>query len=73
MLNVNILHCSWLQGLNRLAAIALLFLNEEDAFWCLVAIVDHILPAEYFSTTLMAAQADQVSNKAVSNLLYSNI
>ncbi|XP_045159661.2 TBC1 domain family member 2B-like isoform X2 [Mercenaria mercenaria] len=47
------------QGLNRLAAIALLFLNEEDAFWCLVAIVDHILPPEYFSTTLMAAQADQ--------------
>ncbi|XP_060589227.1 TBC1 domain family member 2B-like [Ruditapes philippinarum] len=47
------------QGLNRLAAIALLFLNEEDAFWCLVAIVDYILPAEYFSSTLMAAQADQ--------------
>ncbi|XP_052274316.1 TBC1 domain family member 2B-like isoform X2 [Dreissena polymorpha] len=47
------------QGLNRLAAIALLFLNEEDAFWCLVAIVEHILPPEYFSTTLMAAQADQ--------------
>lgn len=47
------------QGLNRLAAIALLFLNEEDAFWCLVAIVDHVLPPEYFSKTLMAAQADQ--------------
>ncbi|XP_052776257.1 TBC1 domain family member 2B-like [Mya arenaria] len=47
------------QGLNRLAAIALLFLSEEDAFWCLVAIVDHLLPQEYFSTTLMAAQADQ--------------
>ncbi|WAR24919.1 TBD2B-like protein [Mya arenaria] len=47
------------EGLNRLAAIALLFLSEEDAFWCLVAIVDHLLPQEYFSTTLMAAQADQ--------------
>ncbi|KAL4236317.1 TBC1 domain member 2A [Mactra antiquata] len=47
------------QGLNRLAAIALLFLDEEDSFWCLVAIVDYLLPAEYFSSTLMAAQADQ--------------
>jgi len=54
-------HTIIFQGLNRLAAIALLFLSEEDAFWCLVAIVDHILPAEYFSTTLMAAQADQVN------------
>ena len=51
------------QGLNRLAAIALLILDEEDAFWCLVAIVDYILPPEYFSTSLMAAQADQVSSK----------
>lgn len=47
------------QGLNRLAAIALLFLNEEDAFWCLVAIVDEVLPPDYFSKTLKAAQVDQ--------------
>ena len=49
------------QGLNRLAAIALLFLNEEDAFWCLVCIVEYIMPQEYYTTTLMAAQVDQVS------------
>lgn len=59
------------QGLNRLAAIALLFLNEEDAFWCLVAIVDHILPAEYFSSTLMAAQADQVAHRPRSSVCTS--
>ncbi|XP_021016247.1 TBC1 domain family member 2A isoform X2 [Mus caroli] len=48
------------QGLNRLAAIALLVLeDEESAFWCLVAIVETILPAEYYSKTLTASQADQ--------------
>ncbi len=48
------------QGLNRLAAIALLFLEEEDAFWCLVAIVRHILPCDYYDKTLLGSQTDQV-------------
>lgn len=48
------------QGMNRLAAIILLFLSEEEAFWCLVAIIDFIMPAEYYSKTMLAAQADQV-------------
>ncbi|KAJ8305747.1 hypothetical protein KUTeg_016292 [Tegillarca granosa] len=47
------------QGLNRLAAIALLFLSEEEAFWCLVAITDHLMPREYYSQTLAGAQTDQ--------------
>ncbi|MBN3284443.1 TBD2A protein, partial [Polyodon spathula] len=48
------------QGLNRLAAIALLVLkDEEDAFWCLVAVVEIIMPQEYYSKTLIASQADQ--------------
>ncbi|CAL1546393.1 unnamed protein product [Lymnaea stagnalis] len=47
------------QGINRIAAIALLFLREEDAFWCLVAIIEHLMPADYYTTTLAAAQADQ--------------
>ncbi|KAK3612580.1 hypothetical protein CHS0354_042080 [Potamilus streckersoni] len=54
--NPNIGYC---QGLNRLAAIALLFLSEEDAFWCIVAIVERILPQDYYSHTMIAAQADQ--------------
>ncbi|KAL1469317.1 hypothetical protein MTO96_005016 [Rhipicephalus appendiculatus] len=37
------------QGLNRLAAIALLFMSEEDAFWCLVAVVEYIMPRDYYS------------------------
>ncbi|XP_056137160.1 TBC1 domain family member 2A isoform X2 [Lampris incognitus] len=48
------------QGLNRLAAIALLILqNEEDAFWCLVAVVEAILPPDYYTKELIASQADQ--------------
>ncbi|XP_066576535.1 TBC1 domain family member 2A isoform X2 [Amia ocellicauda] len=48
------------QGLNRLAAIALLVLNsEEDAFWCLVTVVETIMPQDYYNKTLIASQADQ--------------
>ncbi|XP_067599947.1 TBC1 domain family member 2A isoform X2 [Pseudorca crassidens] len=44
----------------RLAAIALLVLDEEEsAFWCLVAIVETIMPADYYSKTLLASQVDQ--------------
>ncbi|KAL0974255.1 hypothetical protein UPYG_G00217760 [Umbra pygmaea] len=48
------------QGLNRLAAISLLVLqSEEDAFWCLVAVVEAIMPQDYYTKTLIASQADQ--------------
>uniref|UniRef100_A0A8C2X477 TBC1 domain family member 2 n=1 Tax=Cyclopterus lumpus TaxID=8103 RepID=A0A8C2X477_CYCLU len=48
------------QGLNRLAAIALLVLqSEEDAFWCLVAVVEAIMPQDYYTNKLVASQADQ--------------
>ncbi|XP_065062966.1 TBC1 domain family member 2B-like isoform X2 [Rhopilema esculentum] len=54
--NPNVGYC---QGLNRLGAIALLYLNEEDAFWCLVAIVEHLMPPDYYGSTLIGAQIDQ--------------
>ena len=47
------------QGFNRIAAIALLFLNEEDAFWCLVYIVEVVMPKNYYSKQLIGAQIDQ--------------
>ncbi|KAM9356801.1 TBC1 domain family member 2A [Symphorus nematophorus] len=48
------------QGLNRVAAIALLVLqSEEDAFWCLVAVVETIMPQDYYTKNLVASQADQ--------------
>ncbi|XP_072460348.1 TBC1 domain family member 2A isoform X3 [Notamacropus eugenii] len=44
----------------RLAAIALLILEEEEsAFWCLVCIVETIMPSDYYSKTLIASQVDQ--------------
>ncbi|XP_072373466.1 TBC1 domain family member 2A isoform X2 [Scyliorhinus torazame] len=47
-------------GFLKLAAIALLILREEeDAFWCLVAIVDCIMPEDYYSKTLTGSQVDQ--------------
>ncbi|XP_064032808.1 TBC1 domain family member 2A isoform X2 [Pogoniulus pusillus] len=45
------------QGLNRLAAVALLVLEEEEtAFWCLVHIVENLMPADYYSDTLITSQ-----------------
>lgn len=47
------------QGMNRLAAVALLILTEEEAFWCLVAIIESIMPNDYYSHNLMSAHVDQ--------------
>ncbi|XP_028315072.1 TBC1 domain family member 2A isoform X2 [Gouania willdenowi] len=48
------------QGLNRLAALALVVLqSEEEAFWCLVAMVETIMPKDYYTKNLLASQADQ--------------
>jgi len=49
-----------MKGMNRLVAILLLFLSEEDAFWGLVAIMESLMPAQYYDRTLIAAHADQV-------------
>ncbi|VDM19840.1 unnamed protein product [Wuchereria bancrofti] len=52
------------QGLNRLVAIALLFLEESDAFWFLVACVEHLQPSAYYTSTLhCAVLRDLVSEK----------
>ncbi|XP_062504288.1 TBC1 domain family member 2B-like [Corticium candelabrum] len=47
------------QGLNRLVAIALLCMDEENAFWCLIAIVEVLMPPDYYTQTLLASQVDQ--------------
>ncbi|NXC17602.1 TBD2B protein, partial [Corythaeola cristata] len=44
------------QGLNRLVAIALLYLEQEDAFWCLVTIVEVFMPRDYYTKTLLGSQ-----------------
>ncbi|OWK03746.1 SGSM3 [Cervus elaphus hippelaphus] len=47
------------QGTGMVAACLLLFLEEDDAFWMMCAIVEDLLPASYFSTTLLGVQTDQ--------------
>jgi hypothetical protein len=38
----------------------LLLMEEEDAFWMMVAIVEDFLPASYYSPSLIGVQADQM-------------
>lgn len=47
------------QGMNFLAGMSLLFLEPEDAFWCLVTIIEKYFTANYFDQNLIGAQADQ--------------
>ncbi|XP_059968322.1 small G protein signaling modulator 3 isoform X6 [Mesoplodon densirostris] len=47
------------QGTGMVAACLLLFLEEEDAFWMMCTIIEDLLPASYFSTTLLGVQTDQ--------------
>lgn len=44
----------------RLAAIALLYLDQEDAFWCLIAIVEVFMPRDYYTKTLLGSQVSLV-------------
>ncbi|KAI6655226.1 hypothetical protein LOD99_2514 [Oopsacas minuta] len=47
------------QGINRIAAILLLLLDEFDAFLGMVAIIDVIMPQDYYTDKLLDSQADQ--------------
>ncbi|XP_076386209.1 small G protein signaling modulator 3 homolog isoform X3 [Megachile rotundata] len=58
------------QGTGTIAASLLLLLEEEDAFWMMATIVEDLLPASYYSSTLLGIQADQrVLRTLVSNYL----
>ncbi|XP_064458637.1 TBC1 domain family member 2A-like [Ornithodoros turicata] len=54
------------QGMNFLVGMCLLFLEAEDAFWCLVAITERYFASNYFDHSLVGAQADQ---EVLKNLL----
>jgi len=47
------------QGVGMIVCALLLFLEEEDAFWVMCAIIEDLLPHSYFSSTLIGVQADQ--------------
>ncbi|XP_059496098.1 TBC1 domain family member 2B isoform X2 [Stegostoma tigrinum] len=43
----------------RLAGIALLYLEQEEAFWCLVAITECFMTPDYYTKNLIGSQVDQ--------------
>jgi len=45
--------CRYCQGTGMVASSLLLLMEEEDAFWMLSTIVEDILPASYYSSTLL--------------------
>jgi hypothetical protein len=47
--------------MNQIAALLLLFMDEEDAFWALSAVVEKILPRDYYSKTMIGAQVSSSS------------
>ncbi|XP_025114538.1 uncharacterized protein LOC112576362 isoform X3 [Pomacea canaliculata] len=54
--NPNVGYC---QGMNFLVAMALLFMDAQDAFWTLVAVTEKYHSISYFDQHLLGAQADQ--------------
>lgn len=48
------------QGMGMIVATYLLLMEEEDAFWMMVATVEDLLPSSYYSPSLIGVQADQV-------------
>jgi len=50
---LNILNFRYCQGTGTIVACLLLLLEEEDAFWIMVTIVEDLLPASYYSSTLI--------------------
>ena len=64
----------------KVAAILLLILEEEAAFWQMTSILEELLPAQYYTRSLLGVQADQqllreLVAKALprlSNLLYAH-
>jgi small G protein signaling modulator 3 len=49
----NQVNFSYCQGTGMIAASLLLLLEEEDAFWMMCTIVEDLLPASYYSSTLL--------------------
>lgn len=56
---IQLREAAWIiKGLNRIAAVALLYLDEEDAFWFLIAFTE-LQPPGYYASNLIGAVADQ--------------
>lgn len=60
------------QGMGMIAASLLLLLEEEDAFWIMVTIVEDLLPASYYSSTLIGRKYEINERKCVL-IIYSQV
>ena len=40
-------------------AVLLMYLDEEQAFWCLAALIEDILPQDYYARSLIGSRVDQ--------------
>lgn len=45
--------------MNYIGALLLLHMKEKDAFWTLTALIEDILPKDYYDTTMIGARVDQ--------------
>jgi hypothetical protein len=46
--------------MGMIVSVFLLLMEEEESFWMMAAVVEDLLPASYFSSSLIGVQADQL-------------
>jgi hypothetical protein len=47
------------QSLNFVGGLMLLFMDEEDAFWLLLTIIETLLPKDYYTRSMVGTYTDQ--------------